>query len=217
MPTMKKIFLTLILILCLFFTHGQKKDTPDGISPSTVKPDYFWNNERNAKAFKTKSNTLIDSIQNGYYAKKEYLTFLDKKLVSIKYDNGGGLIEIKLPGGTGFLTTPKDTIRLEKGKLNGETYFNDYYLLPPYPSRPVISRDLQRSVLTFKDNFLISQLVYRKGILIYESYFKKYDYIKENRDGNVNHGPFQDSILNVYNSNGTIRYSNKIKKGRYIK
>ncbi len=83
--------------------------------------------------------------------------------------------------------------------------------------RPVFAKDQERYVMNFKDNFLTSMLVYRKGVLIYESYFKKYDFVKASLAKGKNDSNFQDSLLKIYNQDGSLRTSTKYRNGQVIK
>ena len=69
----------------------------------------------------------------------------------------------------------------------------------------------------FENNCLRSFKVYRKSILIYETYFKKYDFIRQCRNKRIDPSAYQDSIVNTYYEDGTLYQSKKIKKGRYVK
>lgn len=213
---MKLISIFAILLLSVF----QTKDTPDFIGTRSIDASYFWNNDRNLKLLKSKSNTLVETIKNGYYGDMEYLTFVDKKISSIKYVKNGITDSVKtINNGNGYLTTKNDTIYIQNGKLNGESYFYSFYVLnnPTVKSqKPIFAKDQQRYVMTFKDNFLKSMLVYRKGILIYESYFNKYDFIKASLAKGKNDSDFQDSILKVYRQDGSLRISAKYKNGRAL-
>ena len=211
-----------ILILLFSFFAFQTLETPGLIGTRSVNTDYFWNNNRNAKLLQSKSNILIETVKNGYYSEKEYLTFIDKKLNSIKYIKNGDTITVStIASGNGYLISNfRDTVYIANGKLNGKSYFYSYYALnmaTPRNQKINFSKDQDRFIMDFKDNFLKSMLVYRKGILIYETYFKKYDFIKENLDKGKEDFRFRDSVLNVFNSNGSLRSTAKYRNGVYIK
>lgn len=212
-----KIIVSVLYILTLFF---QVSDTPDHIGTRVINTDYFWNNNRNLRLLKSKTNILIDSIKRGYYGDKEYLTFKDKKLSAIKYLKNGKINFVStIVDGKGYLVSNNDTIYIDNGKLNGKSFFYSFYLAKqrPLQSKGELSKAEEKYIMNFKDNFLKSMLVYREGILIYEAYYSKYDFIKENRDLVKSEFKFQDSILNIFNADGSIRRSTKYKNGKIIK
>ena len=164
---------------------------------------------------------MTETVKNGYYSEKEYLTFVDKKLSTIKYLKKCDTVTVStFKNGTGYLVKNlRDTIYISNGKLNGKSYFYSYYALNmPTPKNQKInfSTDLDRYVMDFKENFLKSMLVYRRGILIYESYFNKYDFIKEHLDNTKDDSRFMDSLLKVYNSNGSLRATFMYRNGYFV-
>ncbi|MBL7911744.1 MAG: hypothetical protein JNJ41_11865 [Bacteroidia bacterium] len=209
-----------ITVLLYILTLFQVSDTPDHIGTRSINTDYFWNNDRNLRLLKSKTNILIDSIKRGYYGDKEYLTFKDKKLSGIKYLKNGKINFVStIVDGKGYLVNNDDTIYIDDGKLNGKSFFHSFYLAKqrPLQTKGELSKAGEKYIMNFKDNFLKSMLVYREGILIYEAYYSKYDFIKENRDLVKSEFKFQDSILKVFNADGSIRRSTKYKNGKIIK
>jgi len=218
-----KRFLLIIIFLSSISFYGQDEVVIDyrGV-PSNIKLEYFWNNARNLEQIKSKSNILIDTINNGYYGDKEYLTFIDKKLSSIKYIKNGITNTVStLVDGDGYLRTKNDTIYLKNGKLNGKSVFHSYYptrYAKPNSPHVVFASEPERRVVDFKDNFVKSLLVYRKGILVWESYYKKYDYIKYGTDHTAKYQyTFCDSVENVFHDDGSLKSTLYYKNGHTVK
>jgi hypothetical protein len=190
-------------------SFGQKThDTPDGIGVPVLKSDYFWNNDRNLKMFKAKSIILKDSIINGYYAQKEYLTFIDKKLIKIEYSIKGVNYSVNLPNATGTLVFEGDTIPFINGKLNGTIVFNSFGPIGTEIKNTTIEEGYRRMVITVKDNIMETYFVYWNNVLIYEAYYKKFDLINDSKSKSHNH---HDGLmyLKVYNRNGSLRSDSK--------
>jgi hypothetical protein len=210
-----------IVILFLFLpSFFQNNNTIEFSDVPLIKIEYFWGKDLNLKLLKTKSNTLIDTIKNGYYGDQEYLTFVNKKLNSIRYTKNGVINSvITLVNGNGYLRTKNDSISFQNGMLNGKSYFYHYY-----PTKQVkvtspsitMSSEPDRHVVDFKDNFVKSLLIYRKGILIYESYYKNFDFIKYRNNNSIEQHTYCDGLI-IYNNDGSFKSSRKYKNGRVIK
>ncbi len=198
--------------------NAQEDHTPLSFDPPNPKEGYFWNNDRNAKWTKTKPKVYTDSIKKGYYANVEYLTFANKELMFVVYRNKNNKTDTvrTFKNGNGFLQHGMDTISIKNGKLNGRSAFYRLYVTNfptiknPEPDT-IFAKDWQQTILTYNNNVLLNMYVYRKGILVYEEYYKNYDVFR-NYMGN-GHSQFIDSTRS-YRANGRLR-SIYTKKGGY--
>ena len=201
---------TLYFIIALFpvLINAQEDHTPLSFGPRNPKAGYFWNNERHMKWARTKPKVYTDSIKKGYYAAVEYLTFANKELMLITYRNKNNQIDTvrTFKNGNGFLRHGMDTVFIKNGKLNGRSaYYRLYVENYPTVKNPdpdtLFAKDWQRTVLNYTNNMLLSMHVYRKGILIYEEYYKNYDVFRDYM-GN-GHSQFIDSTR-AYRANGQL-------------
>jgi hypothetical protein len=162
---------------------------------------------------RTKSNILRETIKNGFYGDTEYLIFVNKKIMSIKYYNNKIMDSVKtITNGNGFVVrNHRDTFNLINGKLNGNSVSYSSYVtkMPTVKDQKfVVATDLDKTVWQFNNNILKNFRVYRKGILIYEEYFKNYDVVRDAEDKISNAYDYKDSVR-VYKEDGSLKFRRK--------
>ena len=121
-------YIIIVFILSLFV---QKDDTVAEFATTPIDSKYFWNKTLDIKSRKNKSDTFNDTISDGFYSKKEIVTYKNKRTMEIQYLNGKVFKKVMtLNNGTGFITPRRyDTLYLVDGLLNGDSYLYHHHPL----------------------------------------------------------------------------------------
>lgn len=206
------------IVFLVFGTFQSDKEGIGSYSTEKINDKYFWSNDLTVRSRNFKSEYFNDTIANGYYSKKEVVTFKDQKIYQLQQFDGKSYISVStLVNGTGYLRTKNDTITFVNGLLNGPSFFHHHAPLNKFESVQMSDKEIVRSVITFDQNFLKSNFVYKNGILVFEAYYKSYDFIRVNRGKIHNDYPYLDSLNKCYFSTGQIHATYYWKKGHNTK